>query len=157
MRRRLVGDVRRVARLRIAEEQRADDVGGGGAFERRLPCEHLVEEHAEREQIGAGVEIAAARLFGRHVVERAHDDAVLGLDELRRSSLEAAERRAHQLGEPEVQDLHVAVGADHHVLGLEVAMDDAGVVRGRDRLRDLDGDVERLVDANGPAAASAAA
>ena len=47
------------------------------------PVEHLEEQHAEREQIGAGVEVAAARLFGRHVVERAHHDAVPGLDELR--------------------------------------------------------------------------
>ena len=44
--------------------------------------------------------------------------------------------------QPEVQHLRVAVAANHHVLGLDVAMDDAGGVRGRERLRDLPADVD---------------
>ena len=42
----------------------------------------------------------------------------------------------------EVEHLHVAVGPDHDVLGLDVAMDDAGRVRGGERARDLAADVD---------------
>ena len=38
----------------------------------------------------------------------------------------------------EVEDLHAAVLAHHHVLGLDVAMDDARLVRGLERARDVD-------------------
>ena len=45
-------------------------------------------------------------------------------------------------GQPEVQHFRIAVAANHHVLGLDVAMDDAGSVRSRKRLRDLPADVD---------------
>ena len=51
---------------------------------------------------------------------------------------------AAQLGEAEVEDLHVAVARQHHVLGLEVAVDDAGGVRAGEALGQLAGDVEHL-------------
>ena len=41
---------------------------------------------------------------------------------------------ARQLGEAEVEDLHAAVGVDHHVGGLQVAMGDAALVGGADRV-----------------------
>ena len=132
-------------RRRIAKEDGADDVGRGGALERRLPGEHFVEKDAEREQVGAPVDVAPTRLLRGHVVERAHDDAVSRLHELRRGVI--ARRKAlppHELRQTEVQDLDIAIGANHHVLGLQVAMDDACVVRGRDRLRNLHGNRDRL-------------
>ena len=49
-----------------------------------------------------------------------------------------------ELGQAEVQHLHDAVRPEHHVLRLDVAMDDPGGVRGAQRGRDLNGDVERL-------------
>ena len=70
-------------RPRLAKQNRADHVGGRSTRERRLPCEHLVDEHAKREQVGAGIQLAAPRLFRRHVLERAHDDAVPGVHEPR--------------------------------------------------------------------------
>ena len=42
-----------------------------------------------------------------------------------------------QLGETEVEDLHAPVGRDEDVLRLQVAMDDALLVRGREAARDL--------------------
>ena len=44
--------------------------------------------------------------------------------------------------QPEVQHFRVAVAAHHHVLGLDVAMDDAGGVGGGKRRRDLAADVD---------------
>ena len=54
--------------------------------------------------------------------------------------------RRDQLREAEVEDLHEAVTTDDHVGGLDVAMDDAGGVRGREGRRHLDGDVDGLGD-----------
>ena len=45
--------------------------------------------------------------------------------------------------EAEVEHLHVAVGADHDVFGLDVAVDDAGGVRRGQRARHLPPDVNR--------------
>ena len=44
------------------------------------------------------------------------------------------------LARAEVQDLHRAARRDHHVLGLQVPVDDSGVVRRREAVRDLRGD-----------------
>ena len=49
-----------------------------------------------------------------------------------------------ELGDAEVEHLDVAVAAQHHVLGLDVAMHDALVVRGDERRADLDRDVHGL-------------
>jgi hypothetical protein len=47
-----------------------------------------------------------------------------------------------QLGQPEIEDLHHPVPAHEHVLGLQVAVDDAALVRGRETSRHL----RRMVD-----------
>jgi len=47
-----------------------------------------------------------------------------------------------QLRQAEVQDLDDAVVADHHVLGLDVAMDNAGFVRGVEGGGHLEGDLQ---------------
>ncbi len=56
-----------------------------------------------------------------------------------------------QLGETEVQDLHVAVRAQHDVFRLDVAVDDAGGVGGDERAGDLRRHVERFAHAEGGA------
>ena len=45
--------------------------------------------------------------------------------------------------EPEIEHLHVAVGADHDVLRLDVPVDDAGGVRRGQRAGHLPPDVDR--------------
>ena len=59
------------------------------------------------------------------------------------------------LGEPEVQHLHRAVRPDLDVRRLQVAMDDALLVRGLERVGDLPGDGQRLVERDRPRARSA--
>ena len=49
-------------------------------------------------------------------------------------------------GEAEVEDLDAAVGGEEDVLRLQVAMDDALLVRRGEAARDLDGDLDRLAD-----------
>ena len=52
------------------------------SLERPLPARHLVEQDAEREDVGAVVDRQPLRLLGRHVGDRPHDAPVLG-DRLR--------------------------------------------------------------------------
>ena len=55
------------------------------------------------------------------------------------------------LGEAEIEHFDEAVGTEHDILRLDVAMDQAGGVGGVERRRDLDRDVERFVDTHRPA------
>ena len=127
---------------RIVMEDRAHQVCCGGAFERAAAGEHLVEDRAEGEDVGAVIDVLRAHLLGRHVRDGAHHRAGRGGHLLRRR-VGIAVRRG-ELGQTEVEDLDSSVFADEKVLRLEVAMDDALLVRGRESVRDLDGVVEHL-------------
>lgn len=62
-----------------------------------------------------------------------------------------ARRRVERLGEPEVEHLDGAVIADLDVGGLQVAVDDALLVRRLERVGDLPADRDGLVDGHGAA------
>ena len=61
-------------------------------------------------------------------------------------SAAASELVAPRLGQAEVQHFHRAVGAHLDVGGFQIAMDDAQLVRRFERLGDLPGDRQRLLD-----------
>ena len=105
-------------------------------FERVHGRRQLVEHHTEREHVaGAGHRVATGLLW-RHVARRAeHHGWIGGIGAGRGRPGDGGRRR--QPGEPEIEDLHVAVLAQHDVLGLDVAMDDAGGVGHRQRARQL--------------------
>ena len=115
----------------------------------RLPGEHLVEHGAEREDVGARVDGLALGLLRGHVGGCPEQDAEAG-------AARGAERGGHrvgraalgadQLGEAEVEHLHEAGLRDHHVPGLDVAVDDPGLVGGGEAARDLERDPQRLGD-----------
>ena len=112
-----------------------DDGDGVGPDEGRATGEALVEQGAEGVEVGSGVDVPAERLFRRHVGHRAHDHA-LG-------------REAGGVGdggEPEVTELGRAVVGQPDVGRLEVAVDDAPAVGVIERLADLFGDPDGLVD-----------
>ena len=96
------------------------------AAEGQLPGRQLIEQDADGEHVGAKVDAAALDVLGRHVRGRAEELArhrhALLVDHLR---------------DAEVGELDEPVVADHHVLGLHVAVDDAGLVRVLERARDL--------------------
>ena len=99
-----------------------DDVGpqeGGPARER------LEQRHAQRVQIGGGVDVGAGDLLGRHVRDRADQSAGLGL------------AKVDQVRGAEVAELGVPRGVEEHIGGLDVAVDDAALVRRAQRRQQL--------------------
>ena len=119
------------------------DVGDGDrdkgvTEERRPPGQQLVEHAAGGVEVGARVGGLATRLLRREILRGA--DHSRGL---RHRGTDVAQRA----GDAEVHDLDVAVGGDHHVAGLDVAVHDAGAVavveRVEDAARDLQGPLGR--------------
>ena len=112
------------ARWRLVEvrEQRRQVALG---LERADAGETLEEHTAEPVDVGAAIQRTALDLLGRDVVDRSDEPALGG---------QAADRR-DVAREPEVAHVcHVAV--DEDVPRLDVAMDDAGLMSGVERLRD---------------------
>ena len=118
---------------RIAREISAKGFEGAGAPERALASQHFVQRRAERKKIRACIDLLARRLLGRHVAGRAGDDAGQRLRPSRRCG-------CLQLRQSEVEQLHATIGPQEHVLRLQVAMDDATGVRGREAARYLQRD-----------------
>jgi hypothetical protein len=112
-------------RARRVLQDRGQDGQVGVAAERPLPGGHLVEDDAEGEDVGAVVDGQALGLLRRHVGDRPHDAPVLGdrLRLLRRAV--AVVGSLPQLGEAEVEDLEPPVRGEHHVVGLQVPVQDA--------------------------------
>ena len=135
-------DARQMAqRRRLPVEYRGQRVHRRLAEERRSARQHFVEHDAKGKDIRARIHEQASRLLGRHVGHRAENLALQGLER-------AGDIRAHrgvvrdELGQAEVQDLHQPVAPDHHVLGLDVAMDDAERVGGLEPSRRLDHEID---------------
>ena len=124
-------------RRRLRDEDLRDDGAHVVGGERRLAREAPEEDAAEREHVGARVDVLlAARLLGRHVPGRADRDAG---------------RRELGLGAPrdaEVDDLHAAHVAldEQDVPRLEVAVHDAVRVRLCERRGDRRHHEDRVLD-----------
>jgi hypothetical protein len=93
------------------------------------------EDEAEQEDVPGQLDDAAEDLLGRHVAVGAQHLAQLGdvpVAAVARRPVRSAACRGHHLGDAEVQDLQLPVLGDEEVLGLQVAMDDAFGVSGRE-------------------------
>ena len=99
------------------------------ARERLLAGEHLVEHNAERVDVTAGIRHTTRDEFGGEVCDRA-EQCIAGCG-----------IRVGRPGQPEVADLNSAVIGKQHIFRLQVAVDNAVLVRcgeaGKDRLHDV--------------------
>ena len=121
---------------RLAEdrvERRVDAPAG----ERVSAREQLVQQNAEREQVAAAIGRLASNLLRRHIGGRAAHDALFTRRDRDHAGLVDRVGSRQACGEAEVHDLDVAVLGEHHVGRLQVAVDDAPLVRRFERLGDL--------------------
>jgi len=120
-------------------KNRVDNRRRRAPLERAASGQHLVENDAERENVGPGIERIAERLLRRHV----EDGSDRGAEARQRSRLRGAGLGSALVGrfdhrrQAEVEQLRVAAGSDENVGRLEIAVDDAGSVCGFERFRNL--------------------
>ena len=86
------------------------------------------------------IDVAAAKLLGRHVVQRADHRSRQRRCRLRREGIGGG----RGLGEPKIEHLHELPRRDDQVRALDVAVDDAELVSLVERLSDLHRDVEAV-------------
>ena len=138
----------------VLPHHRGEDVRDRLALEQLAAGQHLEEDGAESPNVGAFVDGLPARLLRRHVGCGAEQEAGLGAAVGQRRRLRQRTATGSdpgrvarpRLGEAEVEHLHLAVRADLHVRGLEVAVDDPLLVGGLERLGDLLRDRHGLVE-----------
>ena len=145
-------------RKRRAIEDGVEDDAGGFAAKGERSRGHFVEDGAEGEEVGPGVEFLAANLFGRHVGHGSESGAgageMFGIDaEGGESSGRLGFRtRVGNFGEAEIENFGVGAFGDEDVGGLDVAVNDAFGVSGFEGVGDFDdGEVEEAVELEGTA------
>jgi hypothetical protein len=137
----------------LAAEDLGHELGEGVAGEGAAAVGGLEEGDAEGELVGAGVDAGAEELLRGHVAGVPSMTPVTVIEASRERQVgdgggcsgagsEVAEaggaaRGGLGAGEAEVEDADAAVVADHDVGGLEVAVDEAGRVGGREALAGL--------------------
>jgi hypothetical protein len=114
------------ARLPLAEHVQRDARGVDGRVEpivRQRECQHLVDDEAQRVDVGRGRGHAPVELFGRGVLARSREGPRVG--SLRRLLVgERADAEIEQLRDVRA----VALLGDVDVLGLDVAVHDSELV-----------------------------
>ena len=138
------------APVRIAFENCRQGVGRRGTAERLTTGEHLVEHASERPDVRSLVDRQTASLLGTHVRRRAeHHSAARRQPRYRRRI-----RRdfiLDHLGQAEVEHFQAQIRRDGDVRGLQIPVDDAALMGRIERIRELPGDPEGLLDAQRPA------
>jgi hypothetical protein len=107
-----------------------------------MPRQHLVEEHSEGEDVAARVGFSSFELLRGHVGESAEHRAGSGVLRERVCLAAGGPRVEPPLRQPEVEDLRASVPGDEDILRLEVAVNDALLVSGRQPLGDPAGELE---------------
>ena len=133
-------------KVRLLGEDLCERLGGAAAAKRGAAREQLVQHDAERPDVGLASDRFAASLLRAHVCRCAHGRT--GLRHHRHRGCRIG-RRLDRLGQTEVQDFDEAVGCEADVGRLEIAVQDAQVVRRFERFRQLKGDPKRLADRQG--------
>src|SRR6185503_11813406 len=116
---------RRVCLRDVLRRQRLEAV----RLERQSAREHVIAKHTDRIEIAAAVDIElAGRLFRRHVMRRPEGARRIGTHRI-----EGTKERYSKIGEHGT----AARTLEEDVLGLEIAVNDAVLMRGVQRLRQI--------------------
>ena len=107
---------------------------------------HLVEQCAKTPKVRTLVNVNSLRLLGRHVVRGAHHRPCASVDQgaRRRFRIGGGPFCFSKFRQTKIEDLNVAVAPDHHVLWLDVAVNDARCVGGGERTGDLAGHLQHI-------------
>jgi hypothetical protein len=133
------GGAQAAERLRLLGDLCGQHCLRSGRRERRPPGKHLVGEHAHRVDVGPVVNVRIGRrLLRRHVGRGPQRDTCGG-------DLLPSGRFTDRFGHAEIHHQGVPAG-EHHVVGLDVAVDDAGRVGGGERVHHLDEDLDGLLN-----------
>ena len=92
------------------------------------------------------IDLLCLRLFRRHVRDRADDPSVTREHSGGLARLEGQTRVFFQFGEAEVEHLQPAIGGNHHVGGLQIAMRDAALMGRADRVGQWNGEREQAIE-----------
>ena len=114
---------RRGQRRRLVVQHSVLDLTGCRAWERLAVRNELVANGADGEKVAAMIDLRPLDLLRRHVSGRA--DLHVQASELRTDPREATLRDP---GDSEVQDLQMALQVHHQVCGLDVPVNDPGLV-----------------------------
>ena len=132
-------------------EERVDDADRVRALERTPAREKLPEQHAQRKDVRARVDLAAEGLLGRHVRDGPEHGARRGARRVRADRAPGLARPRPATGRnaarPKSRTFTRPALVHHDVPGLDVAVHDAARVRGHERVGDLQDDVHGLRDA----------
>ena len=135
-------------RRRLRAHDRRDQTRLAFPFEGLPTGEHLEEHGTESEQIRASVDVFAFELLGRHVLHGAEDRPRVGERLVLRRLLGTftrRDRRFASLRKSEVKELDPRF-SQHDVARLQVTMHEAHTVRFVERVGDLSGVHERLIE-----------
>ena len=110
----------------------ADEAGQGVGFERQLTGEDFIQHQAERVNIALDGDLFTGQLLRRHVGRSAVAD--FGTFDF-----------SGQPGESEIGEEHLAAAIQHDVRGLQVAVEDALLVRGGEPGAEFARDFEGLI------------
>ena len=126
-----------------------EDHGSGGAGERLRAGRHLIQRDAEGKQIRARVHRLAASLLRGHVSHGAERDAWTG-EMVLAALLGRQFGKSHGLLRPylretEVENLRLAPARNKDIGGLDVAMNNALLVRGIERVGDFRRETQPLL------------
>ena len=143
---------RRAEARRFLADDRRHRLRRARAREGAPARDHLVENRSEGKLVRPEIERLAERLLRRHVADRPQHDAGLrrGRNRRRLRHLARLAGRRGQLGEAEVQDLDDVLPRHHHVLGLQVAVDDSRGMRLGEPLGHLPADSQELLQRQRP-------
>ena len=131
-------------RRRMHVKDLTEDLDRVAAFERPAGGQALEQDRAQRKQIAPAIERPLLHLLGGHVAGRADERVLVGQRNARVGLRRERVAAGDELGDAEVEQLGLPGGRDDHVLGLEIPVDDASSVGGRQGVGDMPAELKRL-------------